>query len=126
MIVGLGNPETALAVPIVGGMMVALSAGWLSRRAVFTCTSLGSIQKLGTIPARARGNPGPTGTSGPRSMNVPSSPVRTPDAGNQPIPDVSQILARSRAANPSTPELARTFAGSNDDYGTQNMQAKKE
>ena len=68
----------------------------------------------------------PTGTSGPRSMNVPSSPVRTPDAGNQPLPDVSQILARSQAANPSPSELARTLAGSNDDYGTQNMQARKE
>jgi type IV secretion system protein TrbI len=68
----------------------------------------------------------PTGTSGPRSMNIPSSPVRTPDAGNQPSPDVSQILARSQAANPSPSELARTLAGSNDDYGTQNMQARKE
>lgn len=68
----------------------------------------------------------PTRTAGPQSMNIPLSPVRAPDAGNQPLPDVSQILARSQAANPSPSELARTLAGSNDDYGTQNMQARKE
>jgi type IV secretion system protein TrbI len=68
----------------------------------------------------------PTGTSGARSPNVPSSPVRATDVGSPPLPDISQILARSQTANPSPADLARTLAASNDEYGNQNMQARKE
>jgi type IV secretion system protein VirB10 len=68
----------------------------------------------------------PTRTSGSRSLDVPSSPVRTTDAGNPTLPDLGRILARSQAANPPPADLARTLGTSNDDYGIQNMQARKE
>jgi type IV secretion system protein VirB10 len=60
----------------------------------------------------------PTATSGLRLPESPPSTVRLPNAGSPAVPDISQILARTQTAQPQgTPT---------DDYGLQNMQARKE
>jgi len=46
----------------------------------------------------------PTGTSGSRSLESPQSAVRAPNSGAPPLPDVSQILARSQAAQSPAPK----------------------
>ena len=60
----------------------------------------------------------PTGTSGSRPLESPQSSVRAPNSGAPPLPDVSQILARSQVVQPP--------AAPSDDYTVQNMQARKE
>ena len=60
----------------------------------------------------------PTGTTGSRSLESPQSAVRAPNSGASPLPDVSQLPARSQAAQPPT--------APSDDYALQNMQARKE
>jgi type IV secretion system protein VirB10 len=60
----------------------------------------------------------PTATSGSRSVESSAPPLRAPSAGPPSLSDVSQILARAQAAQPQ--------AAPSDDYGLQNMQARKE
>jgi type IV secretion system protein VirB10 len=60
----------------------------------------------------------PTATSGSRLLESPPSTVRPPNAGSPAVPEVSQILARTQTAQPQ--------GAPTDDYGLQNMQARKE
>jgi type IV secretion system protein TrbI len=66
----------------------------------------------------------PTGTSGARSMGTPPIPTNTAAAASP--SDLSQMLARTQAANVSPADLAQALGTSTDDYDVQNMQSRKE
>jgi type IV secretion system protein VirB10 len=67
----------------------------------------------------------PTATSNARSTEAAHQPARSADVPQMPTSGLGEVLTRGQAAAQLPTDLARTLNGSND-YGLQNMQARKE
>jgi type IV secretion system protein VirB10 len=68
----------------------------------------------------------PTATSQVRSLESAHQPARSADVPQMPTSGLPEVLTRSQAATQLPADVARALNGSNDDYGLQNMQARKE